>query len=488
MKIKNILLLVLTMSTLTAWAQLPEYEWGLPSKHPEVKDFKSEVYEVSEEGFYRMRQHYDSKVFQTRIYIDRFDEKNEKVSSVELTPKYAVADARSYQGMVYRDGGFKVFTRFFDKGKGKHSLFVQDVDFEGNYGPETTITSYAAEKRMNCGSFMMGFSQDESKTVVLKEHPFAKKANEKLSILMMDRNFEKLTEQSFTLDLPSKRVVDHIPLVTNEGQVFIYKQIIIKMKYVTKLLFWDGKSDDIKTLDMNMDGSRIIQIQTKLAENEDYIVAGYYSNNPNVNDVASGTFYFRYNKQGELVSSKLNDFEKAISDLTIKEIQEIANDQIVILGEVKKVEQKDSGRKDASGFPIKNNYYTNGDIYLHAMSTEGEPTWVVNLAKNNTSQNDLGYLNSYVSTYYNNKIYLMYNTSENDFLLEKKKYPGKLPVIVAVDNKGDFSGKNQYDMGVGSAYELRFCPNEFYEVGKGSYIVKGASGVEFKFGRMIFNE
>ena len=111
--------------------------------------------------------------------------------------------------------------------EGKQELIVQKIDSKGKFLPHFTLTTFN-----NLGGYKVNYkiavSEDSKKIVLLVEHPFQKQSHEKITLILFDEQLQLIKIVDKTLDVLCKHKRTNLPIISNNGSVYILKKYFNK--------------------------------------------------------------------------------------------------------------------------------------------------------------------------------------------------------------------------------------------------------------------
>lgn len=498
---KKLLLLPLFLSLVCLLsAQTTQWEnWGVPSK---ISDWKGDAdvrfFPKADGGFYHIRSQFDTKVFQTRIEADEYNAQMERKRTITLTPPYNFVGFPSFVDFHQIGDKFYMFLDKFVKEKQTAYLYVQEVDMESGklLGELQEIASMAASSAMRAGEYEIAFSPNGEKMLVTQNESSIKKTREKVSFRIFDTQFNEVSFHTHELPYLAKIGRLNSPMITDAGRVYFFKEA--KPDKGPRFLTFFANSADGKTLNEStpdLGVNAIGSYEAMLDKSQNPVLIGHYQPSAKAKLVQNsapqpyGIFVLHYDADGNEIDKKLNEFsdvtevKRGLNNCHLQDV--IAYDGgYLVVGEWQQ-EPFTSGTGTAiNNEPLK---YTSKQLYLSFLGKSGAMQGFVEIKKNNESVNDKGRHNSYFAIPYNDLVYVFFN----DF---KYKYDGsspgvnppKAPIIQGYDSQGQLFETTIHDgMGVGGRTdEFHLCTDEIHALGGNAYLIKGASRIEQKMGKL----
>src|SRR5690606_25078608 len=120
----------------------------------------------------------------------------------------------------------------------------QKVNVETNTKSEPVVVTSMPGRSSD---FFITQSNNKQFYAVLKHHSFNKKEAEKLNITLLDNQFKVIKEITYTSKYLNTTPLESELFVSNNGEVYVIKNINEKkIKPFKTLYFWNGKSDTAK--------------------------------------------------------------------------------------------------------------------------------------------------------------------------------------------------------------------------------------------------
>lgn len=501
MKKTGLFLCLLSLSTIFFGQTVQWGDWGFPSKIPNWKgDVEERFYQKADGGFYAVRFQYDIKVFQTRIEADEYDAGFERVRTIDLTPPYNYVGFPSFVDFHPIGEKYYMFLDNFVKEKEKAFLYVQEVDMNSGklLGEPREIAGMMAPSAIRAGEFEIAFSPDGQKMLVTQNESAMKKARERISFRIFDKAFNELSFNTYRLPFDAKIGVRNAPMITDEGRVYFFKEG--KPDKGPRYLSMFASSENGLTLNQNtpeLGMNAISDYKGMLNHLQRPVLIGYYQPASRVRLIASseidphGVFIVKYDVDGNTMDLSLQDFSQhtatpSLPNCHLKEVITHAGG-FIIAGEW---EQNPTLSYDGTPLGSKIPTYDSRQIYLTFLDKSGRFERMVEIDKQNKTVNDGGIFNSFFILPFKAGAHVFFNDLAHKHSAQKPKLINRpVPIMYTYSNEGVLVESVILDeMGVGGPEDdFRLCTDEVRSIGENTYLVKGASRAERKFGKLRIN-
>jgi len=194
----------------------------------------------------------------------------------------------------------KVAGTYFDKDHNEDQLLIYTINKNG----ELINTLLLGKSKPNGGyhsTFHISQSPDKSKYAVVTEKAYIKESKEEIILSTYNKDFIEQNHKDFTYTFPSLKRKVNLPVINNNGNVYLIKRVRIKRKNVYHLLNLSS-SGVITHADIKLKSKPIADMTYMLNEDGELIVAGFYSNPLQFN--FEGTYIKKYNESTESSLSK----------------------------------------------------------------------------------------------------------------------------------------------------------------------------------------
>lgn len=502
----KIFFLFLSLLSIPFFGFTQSFNWGSPVP---ITDETEAIIKTntSNDSFYTYYAKYEIGLFNFDVYAEHFDlstlDNNRSQSMSVGQPNSGISFRKHIDGFKIDNTNFALFSQETDRKTKENQLFLQIANLENSNKEEPVkITSIQGKSINKAGTWRINQSENGKFYVILKELPYTKKVNEKIALVLLDKDFNIISEKSHTLTVIDKRNKQNFPYVSNSGKVFFVKNIKLKKQKPFKNIYsWDHSKDEIKEFSTKQDDNfQIYQYDIDFDSEDNMYFNGLLSKKGSSNFSVSvgrtgkdskGIVAIKIDKNGELVYNKRNDFEKTILNVNLKDFY-LYNNQIWLLADKMTVSTKKTHPKDPKDDIIYSYSYSNYGFVLGGIQTDnGNLAWV-NILKTHESStmNDNGTYLSFAYFFNNDKLSILYNESRN-LNIKKFKLPfyRRFPILDTYNSNGDLvSHKEVLDAGIGVKREELFelDPAVFHKIEDNKYVIRARSREEYKYGYIIF--
>jgi hypothetical protein len=387
---------------------------------------------------YDWRGKYSMMIFDSNMKLINdviFKQRNDKDEDV-------IGRGFAFKTAMFMKSEILLFFETYETSTKKQLLLVQKTDLNGKFvGKMTSIDNIPANKRYKQGSFELEHSEDSTKFLVIKHLPYDKKAEEEFGFRTFDSNLDMLGEKTVNLPYREKNtsVIDFY--LSNRGDVYMLLKVDLERKEKVK-----GEDDEFYSLlcqtissnkalreyKLNLPQKDIVSIAFRIDNKTDRVLcSGFYS------DIRTNTSHTRDIDGFFYLTADINT-QKIVSQ-SYKQIDSKIVNQLRGKSEDKKVKEgkgiavsfrvKDYvSRSDGSSVIVAENswvtvvttcqqrggcttttYYDRTNIFLIAISSNGEVQAFYDIPKRQSTINDGGYYSSFSLMKKDDRIIFVYN-------------------------------------------------------------------------------
>lgn len=155
----------------------------------------------------------------------------------------------------------------------EQELYCHNVSLNGSLSSTLLIAKY----KNNGGhitKFKLSKSENSKHIVILVEHPYEKEKHEKLSILHLNQEFKIKAEHLHTLEQLSKNKKTNVPIVANNGSVYILKRYWEKGN---KYYLYIQKGKEYMHTELKLRNRKIADIKYALSKDDKLILCGFFT-------------------------------------------------------------------------------------------------------------------------------------------------------------------------------------------------------------------
>ncbi|MCB0382522.1 MAG: hypothetical protein KDD05_04270 [Psychroserpens sp.] len=446
------------------------------------------VYSIEDLG----SQFYAPKI----IYITKFDSSGSPLSTIDFKlPTRSQKDATLLK-VIEGNNKLYIFSHIAVKKDGKNVLYAQIYNNDTHEVSEAIeLFTMPIEKVNNSGFFEIAITSDKNFIAVLVNHPFEKKTNEAINILMFDENLTKLTESSHKLTFESDRAYNETLFVENERNVIIVKKTDTSKKHpITTVI--SVNADEIKEQQVSTEGFYISDSKVITFNNSLYLI-GFATDNAkpaiSVGGAKDNSFFIYNISEGKLIKNQEWDKEtikrvlgKGYIDLKVKDIL-IDNDIIYLIGDCY---SKDSKAIEGKNFEYN---YTHrfGPGIVVKMDIAGNVVYETPINYSEDYLNKMEILGSFYPFLSNGNLFILANEKES-ILKDKKIVMGydninaKAIVLKSVDAEGNITTTPFWNSKTGAAKEYTdFAPTQTLMLSDKIFYIYAIGKEMHKYGKLI---
>lgn len=479
--------------------------WGNSASSMKENDAKMS-YSVDSK-FYQIYSKYNDKVFNKDVIVNSFSltdlNKNNTVDLSIAQPAMGKATATHLE--MYQENGISyiIFLDDYNTKTKERELYWQRVNIDTNVKTKPELITSMPTRNSN---YFIAQSPNKLFYAVIKQHSPDKKLNEKINVALIDKNLKVVKELTFETPYMNKTPLDNKLFVSNEGNVFIVKEVdMAKTKPFKTVYFWDGKSTTMQETTLKFENDfQIYQYQGHF-DGSDFYIHGLYTRigSKGVQAYggslpAAGIYAARFNGKGEKVYIVTSDTGE-IAGLNLKEFVFEGMKTWLFADKLFTLKKNKPTVPGATGsFNFEYDYtYSNDAIVFGKLDNEtGKLEWYKDLKyEEPNTVNDNGAFLSYLYFLKNNQLTILYNDSQKT-MLANKTYTDRFTAIETFDDRGNQISKS---LVAATGLELKLSPNsnsleENFDldtsvnitVKEGKYIVRAKSASNEKFGYLSF--
>ena len=190
---------------------------------------------------------------------------------------------------IYIHNKLVIFTSFTNSNN-QEELYVHTISNIGEMSSTTIIT-----KTQNHGGYKAKYkvisSENQEKLIIFIEQAFYKEKNEKISILYLDADFSIVNRLDKTLDRIDKNKKTNIPLISNDGCLYILKRHWDKGN---KYYLYISYAGEFHETEIKLRNRKIAAMEYIIDKSGNLILAGFFTSPIRFN--FEGCFTFEYKK------------------------------------------------------------------------------------------------------------------------------------------------------------------------------------------------
>lgn len=525
MRLKFRILVIVALMAFGANAQQLAVKWGNSYKNRK-NSYITKIVAEGPDSYYALR-YSNGYIFSfvPHLWLDKYS----GFSLQQEFSKEIEIPTRDGEQVVLEDiynvgGNMVLLGSYINREVYKKSVFAYTIDTLGNIGKNYREADYLTMENLRDERYENFTLSADSNALMLYHTEYdAKTGNERLICRQIDKNLNEQFYKSIDIPYKKERVSIVSGLCDAEGNFYVMLRIadlreglfIKETKEYSYLLLAITGGGTIREYDISLGGPRVAETMLKRTTDGDILVAGFYTNQSNVDQGIAGTYYIRIDgKSGQIEGKGQNAFDKGFLELFLNnrkinkgveisryQLHEILiqPDQGVILVAEQTFEDLVCFYDGRTGIQTCNNHYYFNDIIVASLAPDGSTRWIKRIPKQQETINDGGVFSSYLLSEHKNKLYFVFNDNVRNF----EYTPGNIGIVppgpfnpynmtspqksevalVEVDSLGNINKKplfNSKDNRIIIRPHLAYQPNDDIMVIYGEY------GNFFRLGKLIF--
>ena len=485
--------------------QSQTFTWGNP--FPSANETESNLQHYVSGAVYQINIKYNDKIFNKEVNVNALDiAKLDKIKTIDLSMKQPVMGLNTASILeLFQVSGvnFIMFSDDFNTKTKERELYYQKINIETGVQTDRILITKMPTRNSN---YYIVQSDNKQFYGVTKQYSFDKKTNEKINALVFDKDLKLAGEVSYESPYMNRSQNPESFFVSNQGNLFIVKQIeLAKEKPFKTLFFWDKSQQTMTETSLKFEND--FQLSTYKGQflNNDFYLQGLYTrvgskgvqmyrgNFPPTN----GIYAAKFNQKGEKVYIEKNETGEIIS-LNIKDFV-FDGMKTWFFGDLTNIEKKNKPVVPGGAFNFEYDYtYSNTGIVFGKLDNEtGKLEWFKNVPfSEEKTINDNGRFLSYLYFIRNNQLTFLYNDTQKT-QLGKRTFNDRFIAIEVYDDRGNPVSKSlipdngleiqyqdEYYGTLKDNFDLDTSVNVFVQDGK--YIVRAKSPSNEKYGYLKF--
>jgi hypothetical protein len=412
----------------------------------------------------------------SEFVLKQFNNNLEEIKSVEIELNTDNSDRR-LEKIIQVDQKIVLFYSLKDRKAKTASLYAETMNIntlERNNDIKTISSITVSHKKiLKQVAFTFCLSEDASKIFILNNIPSKEdEENDAYQFSVYDSGINIVWNKNVSLPTLKSSYVNLDFKLTNDGDIFILGQKFGGDKNNSLIKGQINTSYEITSYKNNGTEKAVFPITTPKdkfitslkfsQDNEKNIrVAGFYENPDKkalkkgeykYSNYPQGTFHIKLNgTTGDEISSSTLDFKSNYKNLTYLKLNDFIisdNGSAFLIAEQERITT--STTTTSQGVSSSRTLHTNSGIVLAGISNEGTVNWSQYIQKNQNTENDEGYFNSYSYFVQENMITLFYNDHVKNISLSDQdgkvtKWRGKkrntVLMMASVSTEGKLSRK-----------------------------------------------
>jgi len=261
-------------------------------------DFENKLQNEASLGFYNIDKQYfllignKKKIENINVYV--YDSTLIKTNENELNLK-----GHHWIKAIYIYNKLVIFTSLTNA-KNQEELYAHTISKQGKLSSSIIITQI-----QNHGGYKAKYkirsSKNKEKLIVFIEQPFYKEKKEKISIIFLNEDLNIVKELDKTLDVIDKNKKTNIPLINNDGCLYLLKRY---WKKGNKYYLYIAYAGEFNETEIRLRNRNIADMKYIIDNSGNLKLAGFYTSPIRFN--FEGGFTFEFNKSTHY--SYRNDF------------------------------------------------------------------------------------------------------------------------------------------------------------------------------------
>lgn len=481
------------------------FTWGNPFQSGNESGADVGHY-ISGSAVYQINIRYNDKIFNKEINVNAMDlAKLNKIKSIDLSTKQpAMGMATSSNLEMFQESGvnFILFMDDFNTKTKERELFYVKVNIEtGSKSTPVLITKMPTRN----SNYYIVQSDNKQFYGVTKQYSFDKKVNEKINALVFDKDLKLAGEISYESPYMNRTQIAEDFYVSNQGNLFIVKQIdLAKEKPFKTLFFWDKSKQTMAETSLKFDNDYQIHLYKGHFLNDEFYLHGLYTRIGSKgvqmyggNKPSNGFLAAKFTKTGEKIYIEKNEIAET-AGLMMKDFV-FDGMKTWFFGDRMFEDKKAKPVTPGQSFNFEYNYtYKNDAIVFGKLDNEtGKLEWFKNVPFNEAdTMNDNGRFLSYLYFIRDNQLIILYNDLQKT-MLGKRTFNDRFITIETYDDRGnkvsnslipdnglEIEYQDEYYGTLKENFDLDTSVNIFVQDGK--YIVRAKSPSNEKYGYIKF--
>lgn len=501
-KLSYLVVLLTGLSSISVQSQT--FSWGNPFSSSNESGASLQHYISG--SVYQLNLRYNDKIFNKDINVNALDiAKLTKIKSVDLSmiqPPMGLTNNSNLEMFQENGVNFILFIDAYNPKTKERELYFSKVNIETGKKSEPVLITKMPSRN---STYFIVQSDNKQFYGIIKQYAVDKKLNDKLNLVVLDKDLKIAGEISYETPYINKNPYEQTCYVSNQGTIFIVKQIdLAKEKPFKTVFFWDKSQTTMTETSLKFDNDYQVHLyKGHFLDNEFYIhglftrigskgVQVYGGNKP-----TSGFLAAKFNAKGEKIYVEKNETE-SIPDVVMKDFV-FDGLKTWFFGDGMFVGKKSKPVVPGQPYNFESDYtYKNDAIVFGKIDNEtGKLEWFkkVPFSEADTT-NDNGIYLSYLYFIDNNQLTILYNDLQKT-TLGKRIFSDRFIAIETYDDRGNkISNSLIPDNGLEIQYESEYYGilKENFDldtsfkvmVKEGKYIVRAKSPSNEKYGYLQF--
>lgn len=536
---KNIIAaILLCLCTLPTWAQTSmsdnvAIDWS-PTLEERGTNTLEDIIGYDETGFYVLKRQekgagltflLGSNMGMKPDYtIERFGHDMKPQASRLLDLKHE-GRKRDMEGILYFQDRLLMFTTFTDKGEKVKELFLEEIDKKTLQVKEERISlgqiDYEGHNKNNSGLFDYVISYDESKLFIYQSMPYDRRDFERFTFSVFDENLSKIWSKEITLPYTDKQFGVSRYRVDDNGNVYLLGRVFDKgnrlerggeANYRYHILSYRNQGEEFQEYKVGIEGKFLNDMQLSVSNNEDLILAGFYSEDSPYS--ISGSFYMMIdNISGQVIQQSLKAFDSDFITQNMKAGKARRVEKRIEKGknvEMPNFDLQDLIRREDGGVVLVGEQYyvrvvtTSGingaiqttyhyhynDLMVVNIDPQGNIEWARKIPKEQHTVNDGGWYSGYTMAVAGDKLYFVFNDHRDNMDAEPgrlKSFRNQRNSLVVLGEMDVYGKLTKKPLFINREAGVLIRPKVCEQTGDYEMIVFGERGRSQRFAKLKFN-
>lgn len=331
-----------------------------------------------------------------------------------------------------------IFLTNYDKKQSKQYAFCITSTINGeSISPPIILQSISQDFKTNFGSAL---SPDSSIILTYFEQNVQRKTDRVIGLKALNTDLEVQWERELELPYDNDIVQVNQFKIDNEGGVYLLSgrnptknnsRVLRPQGGRYVVFYYNNASNKLKEFDISFKDKQVISALGIINEQDQMIIAGYYSNNYSFS--AAGTFLFRISKNAKSIETasymafpkdflkdvmRQRDVEKnpEINDLFLDHMLITKENKVILVGENYFVSEQ-LNTDLTTGRTIVQNIYHYDNIIVSSLELDGKINWCKHIAKSQNAISDTEKCGYNIYLYRENLLLIFNDHPENESLL-----------------------------------------------------------------------
>ncbi len=486
-------------------SQSQTFSWGNPFSSANETDVNLKHY-ISGSAIYQINIRYNEKIFNKEINVNAMEMvKLNRIKSIDLSTKQpAMGMATSSNLELFQESGvnFILFMDDFNTKTKERELFYIKVNIETGTKSEPVLITKMPGRNSD---YFVVQSDNRQFYGITKRHSFDKKTNEKINAVVLDKDLKLVSEISYETSYMNKSQSAEKFYISNQGNMFLIKQIdLAKEKAFKTLFFWDKTKQTMAETSLKFENDYQFNMYKGHFLNDEFylhaLVTRIGSKGVQMYGGGKPTNAFlaaKFNSNGEKVYLENNETAE-IAGLVMKDFV-FDGMKTWFFGDRMFADKKAKPVAPGQSFNWEYNYTYSNDAFIFGKldNETGKLEWYKNIpfSEENTL-NDNGRYLSYLYFIRDNQLTILYNDTQKT-MLGKRTFNDRFIAIENYDDRGnkisnslipdnglEIEYADEYYGTLKDNFDLDTTVNVFVQDGK--YIVRAKSPSNEKYGYLKF--